>query len=299
MRDAIARCLAGEVSPPLGMMQALLVAGNLDRVKVVVELVSARLSSRDEPQAVRRCREMARALPRNARVRAGLRAVVRESGDYFSKERTQEEAIAACRTFFDKVVAHSEEASVALYSLGDPSMLARATAEVIDWMNARKLLGPEREILQIGCGTGRFEAALSGSVRRAVGIDVSSGMIAAARRHCMELPNVELFETSGEDLSRFDDASFDLVYAVDTFPYLVMASEAVVEAHFRDAARVLRPGGDFVLLNYSYRNDPARDAEEVAGRARAAGLDIALNGETPFALWDGVAFHLRRPPAHT
>lgn len=293
VRETIARCLSGEVSPPLGMMQALMATGNLDRVKVIVELVGSRLSSRGEPEATRRCREMARALPRSARVRAGLRAVVRESGDYFSKNREPEEAIAACRKFFDRAVGFSEEASVALYSLGDPFTLARATAEVVDWLNGSRLLGLERDVLQIGCGAGRFESALSGSVRSATGIDVSSGMIAAARRRCVELPNVNLLETSGEDLSLFDDAMFDLVYAVDTFPFLVVAGESVVEAHFRDVARVLRPGGDFVVLNYSYRQDLSRDSAEVAERGRAHGFEIVRNGETPFVLWDGVAFHLR------
>lgn len=296
-REPIARCLAGELSPPLGMMRALMATGNLDRVKVIVELVGARLSVRGEPEAMRRCRDMARALPRSARVRAGLRAVVRENGEFFAKIEDPRDAIEACKRFFDRAVLYSEEASVALYSLGDPFTLARATAEVVDTFHRWNLLGPERDILQIGCGTGRFEAALSGHVRSAVGIDVSSGMLAAAARRCIGLPNVRLVETSGRDLSAFADESSDLVYAVDTFPYLLVAGEAVVDAHFRDAARVLRPGGDFVVLTYSYRSDDQRDGEEVAERGRAHGFEIVRNGEKPFLLWDGVAFHLRRSSA--
>lgn len=293
MRETFARCLAGEVSPPLGMMQALLAAGNLDRVKVAIELVGARLSARGEPEAMRRCRDMARSLPRSARIRAGLRAVVRESGDFFAKEREPRETIEACRDFFDRAVGYSEEASVALYTLGDPATLARATAEVVDLFHRWQLLGPERDVLQIGCGTGRFEAALSSWVRSAVGIDVSARMIAAATKRCAELSNVTLLETTGEGLSRFEERSFDLVYAVDTFPYLVAAGDSIVTAHFRDASRVLRPSGDFVILNYSYRGNPSRDADEIAERARAHGFEIVRNGETPFSLWDGTVFHLR------
>lgn len=278
-------------------MQALMAAGNLDRVKVIVELVGSRLSVRGEQEAMRRCRDMARSLPRNARIRAGLRAVVRESDAYFSKALGPDEAIDACKKLFDRAVSYSEEASVALYSLGDAYTLARTTAEVVDVFHRWEVLGPERDILQIGCGTGRFEAALTPSVKSATGIDISSGMIAAATRRCAELPRVRLLETSGQDLSLFADRSFDFVYSVDSFPYLVAAGEPVVAKHFAEVARVLRPGGDFIVLNYSYRGDLSRDAEEVAERAREHGFEVVRNGEKPFVLWDGVAFHLRLPGA--
>lgn len=293
VRQSIARCLSGEISPPLGMMQALLATGNLDRVKVALELVGSRLSLRRDLEGLRRCREMARLLPRNAKARAGLRAVLRESGDLFTGTRDPIEAVEACRAFFDRAVGYSEEASVALYSLGDPFLLARATAEVVDLFHRLRLVGKERDILQIGCGTGRFEAALSGSVRTAVGIDVAPRMIEAAKRRCAGMSNVILDETNGRDLARFEDASFDLVYAVDTFPYLVMAGEPIVMAHFRDAKRVLRPGGDLVIFNYSYRSSPERDRAEVAERAQASGFEVLRNGEQPFSLWDGLFFHLR------
>ena len=293
VREGIARCLSGEISPPLGVTRALVATANLDRVKVTLELVGARLLQRRDPEALRRCREMARLLPRNAKVRAGLRALLRESGELFARQRETDEAIAACRAYFDRAVGHSEEASVALCSLGDPFLLARATAEVVDLFHRLRFVGKDRDILQIGCGTGRFEAAFSGSVRRAVGIDVSPRMIEVARRRCAGLANVSLEVTSGQDLSRFEDASFDLVYAVDTFPYLVLAGEAVVDAHFRDARRVLRPGGDFVICNYSYRSDLDRDRKEVAERAQAFGFEVVRQGEKPFLLWDALVFHLR------
>lgn len=293
MRETIARCLSGEISPPLGISKALHAAGNLDRVKVAVELIGSRLSSRGEPEAMRRCREMARSLPRSARSRAGLRAVVRESAEFFRERRTPKETIEACRNLFDRAVKHNEEASVALYSLGDPFTLARATSEVVDYFQRLHLLGPEREIFQIGCGTGRFESAFAGLVRRAVGVDISAHMIEAAKARCADLSNVELLETSGEDLSAFPDSSFDLVYAVETFPYLVEAGPSIVSAHFRDSARNLREGGDLVILGYSYRGSLARDREEVAERASEHGFEVLRNGETPFSLWDGAAFHLR------
>src|SRR5690606_40405531 len=88
----------------------------------------------------------------------------------------------------------TRRSSALLYSLGDPFLLARATAEVVDLFHRLRFVGKDRDILQIGCGTGRFEAAFSGSVRRAVGIDVSPRMIEVARRseeHTSELQSRE------------------------------------------------------------------------------------------------------------
>lgn len=297
VRGPIARCLSGEVTPSLGVMQALRASGNLDRVKVAVELVCARLAAKGEPEALRRCREMARSLPRSAKVRAGLRAVVRENGEYLGTRREPGEAIEACRRLFDRAVEHSEEASVALCSLGDPFVLARATAEVVDLLDRWNLLSPERAVLQIGCGTGRFEATLAPRVRAVTGVDVSERMVEAATRRCAGLTNVTLHRTSGQDLAPLADASFDLVYVVDTFPYIVAAGEPVVRATFREIARVLRRSGDLAIFNYSYRHDAGRDRLDVAEQARANGFEIVRDGETPFVLWDGLAFHLRAPGA--
>jgi hypothetical protein len=87
---------------------------------------------------------------------------------------------------------------------------------------------------------------------------------------------------------------FDLVYAVDSFPYILEAGPAVVEAHFAEARRVLRPAGELVLLNYSYRGDAERDGAEVAGLAARHGFDVAIRGERALSLWDGRAYRLLR-----
>jgi ubiquinone/menaquinone biosynthesis C-methylase UbiE len=149
-------------------------------------------------------------------------------------------------------------------------------------------------VLDVGCGIGRIAARLAPLVDGVWGIDISPGMIAAARRRCAGLPNVRFAICDGVDLSMCGDGSVDVVLAVDTFPYVVEAGEASVALHFREAHRVLREGGDFVLVNFSYRGDVAADRADVLRLARAAGFDVLVSGGAPFALWDGVAFHLAR-----
>ena len=115
-----------------------------------------------------------------------------------------------------------------------------------------------------------------------------------ARARCGALPNVRLEVSPGRDLASFGAASFDLVLAVDTFPYLVQSALRLAETHVAEAARVLRPGGSLVILNFSYRGDRAQDAADVARFARAHGLRGVVEGATPFEVWDGRAWRLVR-----
>jgi ubiquinone/menaquinone biosynthesis C-methylase UbiE len=156
------------------------------------------------------------------------------------------------------------------------------------------VLGGDRRALEIGCGIGRFQAALAPQVAAAHGIDVSPAMITAARHRCSGLDNVVLALSSGRDLALYRDRSFHFVFAVDSFPYIHHAGAALVEAHFREAVRVLLPGGELGIFNYSYRDDPAADRREFARLCREHGLQIVAAGEQPFRLWDGVAFRARR-----
>src|SRR3546814_9984600 len=82
-----------------------------------------------------------------------------------------------------------------------------------------------------------------------------------------QAPSAALLRGSGRDLAAFRDASIDTVYAVDVFPYLVMAGAQTVASHFTDAFRLLRPGGQFLIFNYSYRGDSGTDHAAVRCQA--------------------------------
>jgi SAM-dependent methyltransferase len=227
---------------------------------------------------------------------AGIATLLPEHPDPETLPLAPEDALAACRSFFDRAVARSEEASVALYSLGDPAILARATAEIVDLFTRWGLLARGRAALEIGCGIGRVQAALAGQLDRIWGIDLSLSMLAAARRRTRGgAAKLGLALTAGRDLAFFADRSFDLVYAVDSFPYLQAAGPRVVETHLAEAARVLRPGGDLAILNFSYRGDLDLDSLELAELCDAHGLVPEVLGQQPFALWDGAAYLARKP----
>jgi len=210
---------------------------------------------------------------------------------------TIEEGIRFCRRLFDWSVAQSEEASVALYSFGNPALLREATREIAELFTTWGLLGPDKTALDIGCGIGRLEEALAPKLLHLTAIDVSEAMTAAARRRCVGISNVRVQTASGLDLRDHADGSFDLVFAVDSFPYLVQSGMPLVETHFAEAHRVLRGGGDFVILDFSYREESRRDEEDVGRLAVAHDFEVLVAGSRPFSLWNGKAFRLRARPS--
>jgi SAM-dependent methyltransferase len=194
---------------------------------------------------------------------------------------------------FDAAVAAHPEASVALYTLGDPHLLDAASREIAAALQAWGLTGPDRRALDLGCGIGRMLPPLAQACALAVGVDVSAGMLAEARRRCTGRGNLLLVRSSGRDLAMFADGSFDLVLAVDSFPYLHLSGLA--ESSFADAARLLAPGGHLAILNYSYRDDFEADRRDLDRLAQAHGLEVVRRGTRDFVLWDGASFVLRRP----
>jgi SAM-dependent methyltransferase len=274
------RCARREISPAVALMEMLIACEDLARVRAAVA------ASGDAALAALLFGHEAGA----ARVATMLRSDV----DVPPRGGSVEDGVAFCKHLFDWSVRQSEEASVALYSLGSPALLEAATAEIVQLLDAWGLLGLHRRALDIGCGIGRMEVALASRLGRIDAIDVSAGMIEAAGRRCAGLANVHLALATGLDLAMFDAGTFDLVLAVDTFPYLVQSGMPLVSTHIVEAARVLAPRGDLVVLNFSYRDDTARDDGDVALLADSAGMEIVSSGTRPFALWNGVAFHLRR-----
>lgn len=201
----------------------------------------------------------------------------------------------AWASIFDTLARRSPAASVALYSLGDEARLQVATDEVVSWLRAERLLGPDRLVVEIGCGIGRFLRALSPEVETVVGLDVSGVMCAEARVRTASLDNVVVLQTPGRDLSMLEDASADVVLAVDSFPYLVSAGLA--EVHVREAARVLSPGGSLLLFNWSYVGELAEHRVQFSAIVEAACLRPGYMGQQRLKSWDGLVFSAFRDDA--
>jgi len=280
----LARYLDGEISAEITLMHFLIGLGGAERLIPVLEGLRASAPQREE---------IARLVQTAIANRAGLN----QAGAVITAGVTKPppggaDAIATVRAQYDRAVAAAPEAAVALYSLGSAEILDQATREIVAQLTEWHLLGNDRDVLDIGCGIGRIEKAIAGKVRRISGIDISAEMIGEAQRRCAGLSNVIFLQTSGCDLSAVDGNAYDLVLAVDCFPYLVAAGTAA--QHAADAARLLRPAGHLLILNFSYRGDLAADLRDLNQFADGTGLKIVRCGTRDFALWDGISFLLQR-----
>jgi SAM-dependent methyltransferase len=296
-REILMRCLSGTLSPAVALMQLLIETEDAAAVRATVDEVTRRAAaiSRATDSLLRdRVDDLTQLLVENEPGCEKIAAMLRSNVDSPHQAPSVEEGIAFCERLFDWSVGQSEEASVALYSLGNPQLLERATREIIAQLELWNVLSQKRVVLDIGCGIGRVAAELAPRVSEVHGMDVSARMIEAANRRCASHRNVHLRKGSGHDLREYGDESFDTALAVDTFPYLNQSGADLVAKFFAEGRRVLRPGGDLVILNYSYRGDDAADAQDVARLARENGFEVVVGGERPFALWDGLAFHLRK-----
>jgi SAM-dependent methyltransferase len=95
-------------------------------------------------------------------------------------------------------------------------------------------------VLEVGCGTGLILGRLAHSAAEAIGLDVSPGMLGAARAR-----GLSVVLGSATSLP-FSSASFDLVCS-----FKVLAHVPDIQQALREVARVTRPGGRMVLEFYN------------------------------------------------
>jgi SAM-dependent methyltransferase len=290
LRPALQDCLTGDLPVASALTQLLIRAESGQALTRLLDTLDTAIGA--DEIALGRLQALRRMHAEHPTAWATIHAVLHEVRHDMAGDEAQ--AVESFAQAFDRAATVSPEASVALHSFGDPSRLALATAEVVRRMDEWGLLGHDRTVLDLGCGIGRFAVALAGRVRRVLGLDISARMVAEAQRRCAGLANVEIRRTSGRDLAGIGNEAIDTILAVDSFPYLVLAGPALVRRHVEEAARVLKPDGQLLILNHSYRGDEAADRRELADLAAATGFRLRQAGTRPFALWDGLAFHLVR-----
>src|SRR5436190_3850787 len=140
-------------------------------------------------------------------------------------------------------------------------------------------------VLDIGCGTGQTtllaaQAAMSGS---ALGVDLSSPMLAYARRRATDegIDNAS-FEQADAQIHSFEAAAFDVAISNTGATFF-----GDLVAGFKNVGRALRPSGRVALLTWqSFPNNEW--VREFTG-ALAGGRDVPApppDAPSPFALSD-------------
>jgi SAM-dependent methyltransferase len=126
--------------------------------------------------------------------------------------------------------------------------------------------------LDFGCGAGRLTRALAAHFRECVGVDISDGMVAAARRINADCEGCTFVVNEAEDLRRFPDRSFDLVSSSLVLQHL--PGRRLIGGYLAEFVRLLTPGGAAVFqlpasLGLVHR---AQAGRRLYGALRAVGV---------------------------
>jgi SAM-dependent methyltransferase len=122
------------------------------------------------------------------------------------------------------------------------------------WGLSRTTIEPSQTVLDIGCGGGRTVQRLAEMARggKVFGVDISEKCVAVSsrvNRAAIREGRVGIRRGSVASLP-FPDDTFDRVIAVETHYFWPDLS-----ANLGEVLRVLKPGGQFVLLGEIYRCD--------------------------------------------
>lgn len=197
------------------------------------------------------------------------------------------------RVFVDSIPENDESQALDFERLdGIKKARARAAAayfrqNAARWDEIRSLYVDEREvervlltlfsdsdledILDIGTGSGRILALLAPLAARPVGIDQSREMLAVARAN-LDAENLHHCIVRQGDMYKlpWHAAAFDAVTVHQVLHFADEPAEVVAEA-----ARVLRPGGRLVIVDFSPHDLEALRSEHAHRRLGFADEDIA------------------------
>jgi malonyl-CoA O-methyltransferase len=105
-----------------------------------------------------------------------------------------------------------------------------------------------KDVLELGCGTGKNTAYLAATAAKVYALDFSEGMIARAHER-LTTSNVRFIRHDVRDLWPLDASSVDIVVG-----NLILEHVHDLAPVYFEAARVLRPGGQFFICElHPYR----------------------------------------------
>ena len=111
----------------------------------------------------------------------------------------------------------------------------------------QRWIRPGATVLDLGVGGGRTVGPLSKIASCYIGLDYSEGMVEVCRAR---YPQLEFHHGDATDLSRFEDKHFDaVVFSANGVDY-IRTDEGRAKC-LREIARVLKPGGVFVVSSHN------------------------------------------------
>src|SRR5215469_8955857 len=282
-------------------------AGEATRLRILALLAETELTVSDLTEILRQSQPR---LSRHLRLlaEAGLVERFREGAWAFFRLGERGSAADIARALIarldaeDPVIARDRERLAAVRSARVAAAQTYFRSHAVEWDRIRKLHvadaavedavraaladKPIRALLDLGTGTGRMLELFAPDIERGLGLDLSLDMLALARARLDRagLKHCSVRQGDIYDLALPRD-SFDLVIIHQVLHFLDDSARAIAEA-----ARVLRPGGRLLVVDFAphdlefLREEHAHRrlgfaAETVTQWLESAGLDV-LRQET-------------------
>lgn len=161
-----------------------------------------------------------------------------------------------------------------------------ASEEQLQRMVRRYFWAGERiagaDVLEVACGAGQGLGYMARIARRVVGGDISSALVATARKHYGT--RIEIHQFDAEALP-FEDRSFDVVVIFEAIYYIRNINRFIGEVR-----RVLRPSGKLLIASankdlFDFTPSPHSIAYygvcELNQILQGAGFSVSFFGDTP------------------
>jgi len=101
-----------------------------------------------------------------------------------------------------------------------------------------------KRVVDIGCGEGCFSRFFAKAGAEVVGVDLSEGLIKAAREEEERHPlGVKYFAADAADLNILDSEVFDIAYC-----HMALADTADYEGAIAEVSRIMKTGGSFIVV---------------------------------------------------
>jgi ubiquinone/menaquinone biosynthesis C-methylase UbiE len=149
---------------------------------------------------------------------------------------------------------------------------------VTDWGLSHVKIGMRDIVLDVGCGGGRTIGKLAAAATdgKVYGVDHSEASLAVAGKNNARQIAAGRIEIRSGSVSQlpFPDGMFDLITAVEThFFWPNLAGDV------REVARVLKPGGTFLIIAEIFKGAPSPMARAAAKHAPKYGMALLTPDE--------------------